>query len=67
MICIPSKVLVRVCYSRNELVYFPTLGIIVGEPESPVAQYAPGRPSPPASWIDGMAIGDHGRDSTVLS
>ena len=54
MICITSKVLVRMCHSRNEPVYFPAHGTVVGKPRISMAQYAPGCTPPPrvglAEW-----------------
>ena len=47
IVCITSKALVRVCYSRNEPVHLPTFGIAAGKPRTPTAQYAPGRTPPP--------------------
>ena len=47
VICITSKALVRVCYSRNDSVPLPTFGIVAGKPRTPMAQYAPGRTPPP--------------------
>ena len=67
VICITSKALVRVCYSRNDPVHLPTFGIVAGKPRMPVAQYAPGRTPPPAVRIDGMAKGDRKCDPTILS
>ena len=67
VICITSKALVRVCYSRNDPAHLPTFGIVAGKPRMSMAQYAPGRTPPRAGWIDGMAKGDHKCDPTTLS